>query len=86
MSKKIDSLWPTPTAHSAPKIKTIGLHLASTDRNLPRKIKVVFDLAQSSGQELDLTFSFKPPGRSTPKQRSAQEQEILDPPPHRWLL
>ncbi len=86
MSKKIDSLWPTPTAHSAPKIKTIGLHLASTDRNLPWKIKAAFDFAKSAGQELDLTFSFRPAGRSTPKQRSAQEQEILDSPPHRWLL
>jgi hypothetical protein len=38
------------------KIKKLVLRLAVTNRNLEKEVKRAFDLAKSSGQELDLTF------------------------------
>jgi hypothetical protein len=39
------------------KIKRIALQIDSSSSNLAHEIKRLFDLAKSSGQELDLTFS-----------------------------
>ena len=39
------------------KVKTLDVQLAVTDRDLGEEIKRVFELAKSSGQELNLTFS-----------------------------
>ena len=39
------------------KIKKLVLRMDVGKSNLAREIKRVFDLAKSSGQELDLTFS-----------------------------
>ena len=39
------------------KIKKLALRLTINNRNLEKEIKRAFDLAKSSGQELDLTFS-----------------------------
>jgi hypothetical protein len=39
------------------KVKTLDMRLAVTDRDLGEEIKKVFELAKSSGQELNLTFS-----------------------------
>jgi hypothetical protein len=38
------------------KIKKLALRLTINNRNLEKEIKRAFDLAKSSGQELDLTF------------------------------
>ena len=38
------------------KVKKLPMRLAVGDDNLERKIKGAFDLAKSSGFELDLTF------------------------------
>jgi hypothetical protein len=40
-----------------PEIKTAGLRIGVSDCNLEMKIKKAFELAKSSGRELDLTFS-----------------------------
>jgi hypothetical protein len=40
----------------AVKIKKLAWRLTINDRNLKSEIKRAFDLAKSSGQELDLTF------------------------------
>ena len=40
----------------APKIKTVDLRVALTDRNWEAKIKEAFDLAKSGGLELNLDF------------------------------
>ena len=39
------------------KIKKLAMQLSIGNSNLPYEIKRAFDLAKSSGQELDLTFS-----------------------------
>ncbi len=39
------------------KIKRLALKLSIGNSNLANEIKRAFDLAKSSGQELDLTFS-----------------------------
>jgi hypothetical protein len=39
------------------KIKRLALQLTIGDNNLASEIKRAFDLAKSSGQELDLTFN-----------------------------
>jgi len=39
------------------KIKTLAVQLTIGEANLASEIKRVFDLAKSSGQELDLTFN-----------------------------
>ncbi len=39
------------------KIKTLAVQLTIGDTNLANEIKRVFDLAKSSGHELDLTFN-----------------------------
>ena len=39
------------------KIKKLALRLSIGNSNLANEIKKAFDLAKSSGQELDLTFS-----------------------------
>jgi hypothetical protein len=39
------------------KVKTLDMRLAVTDRDLGEEIRRVFELAKSSGQELNLTFS-----------------------------
>jgi hypothetical protein len=39
------------------KIKKLALRLTIGNSNLANEIKRAFDLAKSSGQELDLTFS-----------------------------
>jgi len=39
------------------KIKRLALQLSIGNSNLSHEIKRAFDLAKSSGQELDLTFS-----------------------------
>lgn len=44
------------TDQGALKIKKLVLRLAINDGNLEHEIKQAFDLAKSSGQELDLTF------------------------------
>jgi hypothetical protein len=38
------------------KVRTLGLRLTVGNRDLASEIKRAFDLAKSSGQELDLTF------------------------------
>jgi hypothetical protein len=38
------------------KIKKLVLRMDASQSNLAREIKRVFDMAKSSGQELDLTF------------------------------
>ncbi len=38
------------------KVKKLALRLTINNRNLEEEIKRAFDLAKSSGQELDLTF------------------------------
>lgn len=38
------------------KIKKLAVQLTINQRNLEKEIKRAFDLAKSSGQELDLTF------------------------------
>ena len=40
-----------------PKVRTLDMRLAVTDRDLGEEIRRVFALAKSSGQELNLTFS-----------------------------
>jgi hypothetical protein len=42
------------------KIKKLVLRMDASKANLGREIKRVFDMAKSSGQELDLTFSQNP--------------------------
>jgi hypothetical protein len=42
------------------KLKKIALRMNADDSNLASQIKRVFDMAKSSGQELDLTFSQEP--------------------------
>ena len=39
------------------KIKKLVLQVSIGDRNLANEVKKAFDLAKSSGLELDLTFS-----------------------------
>ena len=39
------------------KIKTLAMRLTIGESNLTSEIKRMFDLAKSSGQELDLTIS-----------------------------
>jgi len=39
------------------KVKKLALKLSISSSNLASEIKRAFDLAKSSGQELDLTFS-----------------------------
>jgi hypothetical protein len=41
-----------------PKVKTLDMRLAVTDRDLEEEVKRVFGIAKSSGQELNLTFSY----------------------------
>lgn len=41
----------------SPKIKKIALAIEVGHSNLAHEVKRMFDLAKSSGQELDLTFS-----------------------------
>jgi hypothetical protein len=59
---------PKHAVKGAPKIKTVGLQLGVTDRDLEAKIKRAFDLAKSGGRELNLTFCFGDPGRSALRQ------------------
>jgi hypothetical protein len=40
-----------------PKVRTLNMQLAVTDRDLGEEIRRVFELEKSSGQELNLTFS-----------------------------
>ena len=42
------------------KIKKVALRMVMSESNLAAEIKRMFDLAKSSGQELDLTFSQEP--------------------------
>ncbi len=39
-----------------PRVKKLPMRLAISDQNFENKIRRAFDLAKSSGQELDLTF------------------------------
>jgi len=48
-----------PDCPSGLKIKRLALRLTIGDSNLAHEIKRAFDLAKSSGQELDLTFSYE---------------------------
>jgi hypothetical protein len=50
-SRTAESVEPDPF-----KVKKLPMQLAVGDDNLERKIKGAFDLAKSSGFELDLTF------------------------------
>ena len=43
--------------NNLPKVRTLDMRLAVTDRDLGEEIKRIFELAKSSGQELNLTFS-----------------------------
>ena len=45
------------TGKSAP-IKTLSLQVAVTEPDLPRAVRVAFDLAKSAGRELNLDFNF----------------------------
>jgi hypothetical protein len=45
--------------NASAKVKRIALRIDITSSNLAQEIKRMFDMAKSSGQELDLTFSQK---------------------------
>lgn len=49
----------TSVKASNAKTKTLVMRMEIGNANLTHEIKRVFDMAKSSGQELDLTFSFK---------------------------
>jgi hypothetical protein len=42
---------------NAPKIKTLDMQLSVTNHDLGVEVRKAFDLAKSSGQELNLSFS-----------------------------
>lgn len=45
-----------PDDQDMPRVKSLPMRLAISDDNLEHKIKRAFELAKSSGFELDLTF------------------------------
>jgi len=58
MNKKVKSYNAEyEISNDTPKVKTLDMRLAVTDRDLGEEIRRVFELAKGSGQELNLTFS-----------------------------
>ena len=68
MSKTIASFTLDHPVDDAPKIKTLDWRLAGTSRDLEARIKHAFDLAKSSGLELNLAISSEDANASTMKQ------------------
>ena len=56
MNSRINTHKTQEADQGASKIKTLALRLTINQRNLEDEIKRAFDLAKSSGHELDLTF------------------------------
>jgi len=56
MNLKTKSQEAEDADEGALKIKKLAWRLPINDSNLEKEIKRAFDLAKSSGQELDLTF------------------------------
>ena len=61
MNTKNKSYEPKYITNNGPKIKTLALRIAVTERNLQKAVRQAFDLAKSAGRELDLAFSGRSP-------------------------
>jgi hypothetical protein len=61
MNTKAKGFKPEYAVNHGPKVKAIGLRFEVSAPDWEKEVKRAFDLVKSSGQELNITFSF---GRS----------------------
>lgn len=59
MKVKCKCYKPEYVVKDGPRVKTLGMWFSAADHDLAEKVKRAFNLAKSSGQELDLTFSLE---------------------------
>jgi hypothetical protein len=60
MNAKLKSYKQEQDAEDTPRVKTFDLLLTVTDQDLDQEVMQAFNLAKSSGQELNLTFHPEP--------------------------
>ena len=56
MNARIRPEKPEYVLRQTPKLKTLNLNLSVSEEDLAERVRRAFELAKSSGHELDLTF------------------------------
>jgi len=79
MNTKNSSYEPKYATKSRAAIRTISLQVAATEPDLKKTVLAAFDLAKSSGLELDLAFTLQPIIQIVPKQSQIRTAQLTQP-------